>query len=76
MAEQLGDNQNPTTDQEMTHAFELLFSEDCQRYISQRGIGEPKTLEELSLWQRVKIKFNYPQLVHALDFGKEYLSLE
>ncbi len=60
----------------MNYTFELLFSEECQRYISQQVIGKPKTLDELGFLEKIKIKFSYPQLVHAIDYGKEYLELE
>ncbi|MBT7238183.1 hypothetical protein HN865_05040 [Candidatus Woesearchaeota archaeon] len=73
LADKLGNNDNIQTNEEMTYALELLISEESQKYITNKILGKPKTINELSLYQKFKIKVKYPQVVYIRDFIKSYL---
>lgn len=72
LADRLGNHDNINTDEEMRYAFELLMSEESQKYITNELFGLPKTIKELSLFQKAKLKFGYPQIGYMMDLIKTY----
>ncbi len=74
LADKLGDNNNTTTNKEMCHALELLISGESQKYITNEIFGESKTIDELNIFQKMKIKFKYSQINYVYDLKKTYLN--
>ena len=74
LADKLGNNDKITTDSEMCQALELLISDESQKYITNKIFGEPKTIDKLSIFQKMKIKFKYSQINYIYDLKKTYLN--
>lgn len=74
LADKLGDNNGKTTNEEMIYTLDLLVSEEAQRYIAKKIFGEPKTIDELSKIEKLKIKLQYPQIEYATKLRKRYLN--
>ncbi len=74
LADKLGDNNGKTTNEEMIYALDLVVSEESQRYISEKIFGEPKTIDELSIFQKGKVKLQYPQIEYVTKLRKRYLN--
>ena len=74
LADKLGDNNGKTTNEEMIYALDLVVSEEAQRYIAKRIFGEPKTIDELSKVEKLKIRLQYPQIEYTTKLRKRYLN--
>ncbi|MBT6995118.1 hypothetical protein HN865_00625 [Candidatus Woesearchaeota archaeon] len=74
LADQLGDNNGKTTNDEMVYALDIMVSKETQRYISKKLFGESKIIDDLSIIEKGKIKLKYPQIPYIVKLRKRYLN--
>jgi len=72
LADKLGNQNNYAEPQEIKYALDLLVSEDSQRYITSKVYRTPKTLNDLSLQQKIGLQTRYPQIRFILNLRKKY----